>query len=113
MSVKTLKIFDLLGKRILVTRESARTIQPVFAAALGEGNGEVGLDFAGVEGLTPSFLDETLSIMEECVQSYPGARLRVVVTNPPTQLSSKFMAVGRGHHLTIKVVESGAWIIST
>ena len=111
--MKTLKIFDLLRKRNLVTRKSARTIQPVFAAAVGQGNGEVGLDFAAVDGLTPSFFDETLSVVEECVQSCPGAHLRVVVTNPPTQLSSKFMAVGRGHRLTMKVAESGAWIIST
>lgn len=111
--MNTLKMFDLVGKRVLVTRGSARAIKPKVAASLLEGRGEVALDFSGIDGLTPSFFDETLSVVEECVRETNGKGFRLTLTSPPTELSSKFMAVGRGHRLTMKVAESGAWIIST
>ena len=63
--MKPLGIYDLLGKRVLVTRDSARAIQQQIAGELLDGRGEVVLDFEGVLGLTPSFLDETLHIVEE------------------------------------------------
>jgi hypothetical protein len=110
--MRTLKIFDLIGKRVLVTRDSARSIRRELALALDEGNGEVVLDFAGVDGLTPSFLDETLSVVEECIQNTGQHQLRLIITHPPTQLSSKFAAVGRGHGLVIEESEAEAWTIS-
>lgn len=107
----TLKIYDLIGKRILVTRESARGIAPALANALEEGCGEVTLNFAGVDGLTPSFLDEVLSVLEESIPLAGEHRLNVILMNSPTQLSSKFAAVGRGHGLVAKELEPGTWTI--
>ena len=46
----SLKIFDLVRKRVLVTRSSARELESDLADALVEGDGEVTLDFAGVDG---------------------------------------------------------------
>ncbi len=106
------KIFDLVGKRVLVTRSSARELAPDLAAALAEGGGEVTLDFAGVDGLTPSFLDEILAVLEEHIEASGGVRLRVEVTNSPTQLSSKFAAVSRGHGLVAEELEDRTWIIA-
>ena len=108
----TLKIYDLLKRRVLVTRDSARSIQADLKAALIEGQGQVTLDFHGVDGLTPSFLDETLSIIEECTRAERRTGLRVTVANSPTQLSSKFAAVGRGHRLEMKESDHATWIIS-
>lgn len=110
--MKTVGVYELLGKRILVTRESARSIQRELAAALSDNQGEVGLDFHKVEGLTPSFLDETLSVIEECIGEKASSTLRVVIKNPPTHLSSKFAAVARGHHLAIIESIDGDWNIS-
>ena len=109
----SLKMYDLVGKRVLVTRSSARKLAPYLADALVGGGGEVTLDFAGIDGLTPSFLDEILLVLEESVLASGGSRLRVEVLNSPTQLSSKFAAVGRGHGLVAKESESGTWIISS
>ena len=108
----SLKIFDLVGKRVLVTRSSARALAPDLADALSEGDGEVTLDFAGVDGLTPSFLDEILSVLEESALALGRGQLRVEVTNSPTQLSSKFAAVGRAHGLVTDEPTTGTWIIS-
>ena len=109
----SLKIFDLVGTRVLVTRSSARKLAPDLADVLVGGSGEITLDFAGIDGLTPSFLDEILSVLEESVLASGGGRLRVQVMNSPTQLSSKFAAVGRSHGLVAKESESGTWIISS
>ena len=110
--METLKIFDLMGKRVLVTRGSARAIQSNLAAALSEEEGQVALDFFGIDGLAPSFLDEILSVVEDCIQDTSHNQLQIMVMNSPTQLSSKFAAVGRGHGLTIRESGSGTWIIS-
>ena len=108
----SLKIFDLVRKRVLVTRSSARELESDLADALVEGDGEVTLDFAGVDGLTPSFLDEILSVLEEAALKSGGSQLRIEVTNSPTQLSSKFAAVGRGHGLVAREFGDRTWIIS-
>ena len=108
----TVRIFDLLRRRVLVTRDSARAIEPCFSAALTEGHGEVVLDFAGVEGMTPSFLDETLSIIEGCTVDIDGQRVHVKIINVPTHLSSKFKAVGKRHALQISESDGGALVIS-
>lgn len=100
--MKTLRMYDLLDKRFLVTRASARAFSQELAAALAEGYGEVALDFSGVEGLTPSFLDEILTVIEECVSRISEMQPRVTITNSPTQLSSKFALLGKGHNLAIK-----------
>ena len=110
--METLRIFDLIGKRVLVTRGSARSIQSNLAAALSDGEGQVALDFFGVDGLAPSFLDEILSVVEDCIQDTSDNQLQIMVINSPTQLSSKFAAVGRGHGLSIRESGSGTWTIS-
>jgi hypothetical protein len=62
--------------------------------------------------LTPSFFDEVLAIIEGSSKEIDQNLLRVTIENPPTQLSSKFIAVVRGYGLTIKRSESGSWVIS-
>lgn len=106
------KIYELLQKRVVVTRGSARAIESDLVAALIEGQGEIVLDFVGVEGLTPSFFDEVLSIIEESFDETFDNETCVTIANPPTNLSSKFSAVGRGHDLIINEANNGTWIIS-
>ncbi len=68
-----LRIYDLLHKQVLVSRDTARAIQPQLVAALVEGQGELVLDLSEVDGLTPSFFDETLSIIGEALPEGRGA----------------------------------------
>ena len=106
------KVVDLLKKRVLVTRESARAIEPELRAALREGSGSVELDFTEVEGMTPSFLDETIAILSDTLrESRARESLRIVLKNPPTRISSKFVAVGRSYNLSVAADDQGAWIM--
>lgn len=107
-----INLLKIVGKRVLVTRESARSIETFARAALVEGHGEIELDFSGVDGLTPSFFDETLAILEQGAEDSNQPQLSIFVTNTPTELSSKFRAVGRAHNLTMENLEDGTWLIN-
>ena len=109
----SLSVYGLLRKRALVTRQSARVIGEALATALAEERSEVVLDFSGIDAVTPSFVDEALSLAEETLRAGMQDRLRLVFLNPPTRLSAKFAAVGRARGLDMIESESGAWIIST
>lgn len=108
----TVKIFELLKKRVLVTRESAKVIEPELRAALREGNGLVELDFAGVASLTPSFLDGILRLLDAALPEGGAQSPRLILRNPPTRVSSKFAAVGRSHNLAVRESPDGAWEIA-
>jgi hypothetical protein len=101
---------DLTTVRVLVTRASARELGPALAAAMAESDRTV-IDFAGVEGVTPSFIDEVLLLTEKGARA-AGRDLVLDIRNPPTRLSEKFSAIGRGHGLLIEELESGTWHIS-
>ncbi len=106
-----LRIYDLLHKQVLVSRETARTIEPQLVAAIVDGTGELVLDLSDVDGLAPSFFDETLSIIGEALPAASNSRFRLTIINPPTRLSSKFKAVGRVHGLTAEERDGVGWII--
>ncbi|MDP3062285.1 MAG: hypothetical protein Q8O40_03575 [Chloroflexota bacterium] len=110
--MKALKLYDFLGKRALVTRESARAIGPVIAAAIAEGRGRIELDFFGVDAITPSFLDEVLAMIDQQLSTMKEGMFDVIVLSPPTRLSSKFEAVGRSYGLTVSALEGGSWRIT-
>lgn len=103
-------IHELLSNRVLVTRESARSIAPKVATAIGRGSA-LQLDFEHVQGITPSFLDELLSVVHEAFSRFGGGGYRIEIIKPPTTLSSKFAAIGRGRHLLIVESPGGSWII--
>lgn len=109
--MSALRIHDLLPNRVLVTRESARSIAPEIASAIASGEKGITLDFAGIDGITPSFLDEVLSVIDEVFTSRATASFEIIIVKPPTRLSSKFAAIGRGHGLAIGERPDGSWLI--
>ena len=105
-----IKVFDLAPKHVLVTRESARSLEAYLAEALQTSPGEITLDFSEVEGFAPSFLDEVMSILDENANlAHP--LMQVTLATPPTRLSSKFVAIARSHGRSASEESSGAWII--
>jgi hypothetical protein len=110
--METIGVYDLLQRRALITRESARSIAGPLSAALELCEGEVALDFSGVEAVTPSFVDEVLGVIYETLKAGERSSLRVTVLNPPTRLSAKFAAVGRGRRLRISESPGGAWTVT-
>ncbi len=109
--MKEIKVYDLLQRRALITRESAHVIEKVMIPSIAD-QGEVLLDFSGVDAVTPSFVDEILGIVSKAVNESPERQIRVVFLNSPTRLSAKFAAVGRGHGAHIVESDSGVWEIT-
>ena len=105
--MREVKIYDLLGKKVLVTRSSARTLYDALAAAAQSGNEGAAFDLEHVMGITPSFFDEMLLMVEETGKS----TRRITIANPPTELSSKFQAVARAHGLRATVAGNGSWLV--
>ena len=117
----TLRVNDVLKDRILVSRESARLLENALsvmmagAATSGEACGTmlVAIDFEGVEGIAPSFLDELLSVFESLIGAENrGVGRSLIVANPPTRLSLKFEAVARGHRLSVRALPDGSWSLT-
>ncbi len=108
----TLRVHDVLKDKVLVSRESARLLEvPLEGMIATEGttvDSRVTVDFEGVEGIAPSFLDELLTIFESLV----GGEQCLVIANAPTRLSLKFEAVARGHEMSVRALPDGSWLVS-
>ncbi|MCH7595087.1 MAG: STAS-like domain-containing protein [Planctomycetes bacterium] len=117
----TLRVNDILTDKILVSRESAHLLEDplnaMMAAAKTPGNPtgttSMVVDFEGIEGMAPSFLDELISIFESIIESETDSpERRLVVANPPTRLSLKFEAVARGHGMSVEARSDGSWLLT-
>lgn len=105
--MRTLKIHSLLAQRIIATRESARSLSPALVSAVtSEG---IELDFIGVEGVAPSFVDELLGALLEVLNGKDD--FVITFRHPPTRLSTKFQAIGRGRGFCIVESDANAWTI--
>ncbi|MBI4338318.1 MAG: hypothetical protein HY680_00005 [Chloroflexi bacterium] len=103
-----IKVRDNLKQPIGVSRESARTLQPLVQRVFFQNPSALEIDFSGMGGFTPSFFDELLSIIEE---SAGEANWKVDFTNVPTEFSSKFAAICRGRGLNAET-KQGAWSLT-
>ena len=117
----SLRVQDVLRDKILVSRESAHLLEDALNAMMAgartpenpSATTSMAVDFEGVEGIAPSFLDELLSIFEAIIGSETSGPERcLVVANPPTRLSLKFEAIARGHGMSARVLPDGSWLLS-
>lgn len=107
----TFNVFDLFRKRALITRESAQELGRALKPLVKPHEAELILDFAGVDAVTPSFVDEVLFVTKDLLDPREH-KPRVVFRHPPTRLSAKFAAIARAHEAEIAETEDGEWIIS-
>ncbi len=106
--MSSLTIRATLSDKILVSRESARRLaEPLRQAAAANGQ-EILVDFTGVEGMAPSFLDEFLGVLHDAL----GPRTRIRFANQPARLSLKFEAVAKGRGLQLTEEAGGAWVFA-
>jgi len=119
--MRALRVNDVLRDRILVSRESAHLLEDAINTMMGaerpsgdsSDTTSIAVDFEGIEGIAPSFLDELLSIFESIIGSEPaGLERSLVVANPPTRLSLKFEAVARGHGMSVRALTDGSWLLT-
>ena len=119
--MRALRVNDVLKYRILVSRESARLLEDPLRAMMVSARTPrnpsdttpVAVDFEGVEGMAPSFLDELLSIFESLLGAETnGGERCLIVANPPTRLSLKFEAIARGHGMSVRALPDGSWLLT-
>ena len=105
----SVRIFDIVGQPVLVSRESARRIKSSLAEGADDGGGLLRLDFSGARGVAPSFLDEALLVAEECISDSGQPDTTVVFAHPPATMSSKHHAIAKAHGRTLVEAENGDW----
>jgi len=117
----TLRVNDIIKDKVLVSRESAHLVEDALRALMvaprddadSSNASSLTIDFEGVEGMTPSFLDELLTILECLAAAQTNApSCHLIVANPPARLSRKFEAVARGHRLFVRALPDGSWLVS-
>lgn len=107
-----LHVFQLIPRRALVARATARQIASAIKGTLSSSEGVIELDFDGIEAVTPSFVDEILGVIQAVVDQENVGLERIIVSHPPTRLSSKFEAIGRGRNLRVAEEPDGTWVIT-
>ena len=116
-----LRVNEFLKDKILVSRESARLLEDALGAMMASakrsgnasGTAPATVDFEGIEGVAPSFLDELLSIFESHTRlDADGDERSLIVANPPTRLSLKFEAIARGHGMSVRALPNGSWFLT-
>jgi hypothetical protein len=107
--VKGVRVFDIVGQPVLVSRESARSVKPMLAKRAGDGDGKLCLDFSGARGVAPSFIDEALLVAEECLRESGQPDVTIIFAQPPTILAAKHHTIARAHGRTLVETENGDW----
>ncbi len=102
---------SLAQQKVLVTRVSARSLAEPLRSSVQPGDPRLELDFAGIEGLTPSFLDELLGMINDIVTPSGSPQLEILLLSPPTRLSSKFAAVGKARGYEVSELEGDRWVL--
>ncbi len=109
--MRTLKVFDLFERGVLITRSSARSLRDAVAPLVSAGEEGLALDLSGIEAVAPSFLDETIGGLAELADSVSRPAFQVRVLHPPTGLSPIFEAIARARGIQISESPDGSWTI--
>ena len=83
-----------------------------FLAAEANGSSPLVIDFDGIDGISPSIVDELLTMIAE--MRAPGAQ-SIVFANVPTRLSSKYSVLVKAHSKQIEIDATGereSWILT-
>lgn len=107
--MKAIRVAEFLNRRVLVTRESAHDLRNALDQALAGSQVTLTIDFEGIEGVTPSFIDELLAML---VEKAGDRGIKLLISHPPTRLTAKFTAIGRSRGLSFEEEEDGSWLIA-
>lgn len=109
--MRPVEVFKHLQRKILVTRGSAAALRSEIDASI-KADGQVVLDFTGIDAVTPSFVDEILGIIDDARADSSRRELRVIFRHTPTSLSEKFVAIGKRHGAKVSQYGADAWEIT-
>lgn len=104
-----MKIFDLLQRRALVSRVAAQRAVASLKEEVAGSPPRLEVDFSGVEAATPSFIDELIGGLGAA--EFAGYQ-EIRFVRPPSRLSEKFRAIGRGREISMEENEAGEWLLS-
>ena len=107
--MKGVKVFDIVGKPILTSRQSARLIKTALVQQSYIDRKSLCLDFSGTHGVSPSFVDEALRVAEEYIRDSGQGNTTVIFAHLPTVISSSHRAIARAHGRTLMEIENGDW----
>ena len=105
------KVKERLPRRALVIRGSARELGEELALEAA-GDSPLVIDFDGIDGVSPAFVDEILTMLDEA--EAPGPE-RLVFANLPTRLSRVYTVLAGAHSKEIELDASGereTWILT-
>lgn len=105
----SVRVFDIVGQNVLVSRESARSVKEALATMETGRERTLSLDFSGSRGVAPSFLDESLLVAEEHIRDCGQPDATIIFVQPPTVLAAKHHVIARAHGRTLVVTENGDW----
>ena len=111
--MKGIKVFDIIGLNVLVSRESARSLKTALSSWEDDEYSHYCLDFSGARGVAPSFLDEALLVAEEHIRDCGQPDAVIIFVQPPTVLAAKHHAIARAHGRTLVENENGDWEFHT
>lgn len=107
--MNNVRVFDILGKPVLTSRQSARQIKTALVKQSHPDAQPLRLDFSGTHGVSPSFVDEALRVAEEYIGTHGRRNQTVIFAHPPIRLSSSHHAIARAHGRTLVAMENGDW----
>lgn len=91
---------EFAASPVLVTRKSAQAIGPLLRGALRQSATAV-LDFEGIEGTTPSFIDEMLRLIRVALGDSTRTTADVLVKNFPAPGVSRLPILAELHGLMV------------
>ena len=109
--MNSVRIYDLLKKRVLVSRGSARSVEGNLRAALDAGTGRATVDFTSVAGIAPSFLDEVFHVVREYASQMGAAETSLVLSHAPPHLESKLRLLAKTHGFALNKGTDDDWVV--
>ena len=101
---------ELAGKQSLLTGEAADTVLERIGPDQIDPGSTIVVDFAGVLGITPTFLRQLLGGLRQRCQGGP-VPFSVRMLNVPTPASEKYSAVGRIYGMVLSQPSAGEWLL--
>ena len=111
---QTLRLYDTRKRRVLSSRDTARSLVPEIINLLSEADSDENLtvDLVDVATVAPSFFDEFLHVVKNNIPADHLGTTLLDMVNTPEQQAVRFRAVCRVHGLNMVEVGPDHWRIS-
>ena len=111
---QTLRLYDTKKRRVLSSRDTARSMAPEIRSLLSQADTEENLtvDLVDVATVAPSFFDEFLHVVKDNTPANHLSATLLDMVNTPEQQAVRFRAVCKVHGLNMVEVGPDHWRIT-